>query len=176
VLFGDHNPAGKLTVSIPVSTGHLPCYYNKKPSAYNRSYYYETYTGGAIYPFGYGLSYTHFSIKNIVLDKASYEKDEIINVHADVTNTGGVAGAEVVQLYVRDIVSSVTRPMKQLKDFQRVFLKAGESKRVSFSITPEKLSFYDRNMNYIVEPGEFELMIGNSSRDQDLQKVKCTVN
>ena len=163
ILFGDANPSGKLTVSIPVSTGHLPCYYNKKPSAYGRVYYYEDYVGGCVYPFGYGLSYTTFKIDNIKFEKAEISKNESVKVFADVTNIGNQDGAEVVQLYIRDIISSVTRPMKQLKDFQKVFLKKGETKRVEFSITPEKLSFYDREMNFIVEPGEFEIMVGNSS-------------
>ncbi|MEI7501913.1 MAG: fibronectin type III-like domain-contianing protein, partial [Paludibacter sp.] len=175
ILFGDSNPCGKLTVSIPVSTGHLPCYYNKKPTAYGRMYYYEEYVGGAFYPFGYGLSYTTFDIKNVKLDRSTIMPKETINVTADVTNTGTIEGAEVVQLYLRDVVSSVTRPMKQLKDFARVNLKPGETKQVTFTLTPEKLSFYNRDMNFVVEPGEFELMVGNSSLDKDLKTVKFSM-
>ena len=176
VLFGDENPGGKLTASVPVSTGHLPCYYNKKPSAYNRSYFYEEYVGGAIYPFGYGLSYTTFEIKNVKMEKELISRTESVKLTAEITNTGDVDGAEVVQLYLRDVISSVTRPMKQLKDFERVYLKKGETKVLEFTLTPEKLSFYDRKMNFIVEPGDFEVMVGNSSLDKDLQKVKFTVN
>ena len=174
-VFGDHNPSGKLTVSIPVSTGHLPNYYNRKPTAYGRSYFYEKYIGGTIYPFGFGLSYSTFKISNVRMEKDNIQKDDSVKVFADITNTGEREGAEVVQLYLRDIISSVTRPMKQLKDFQKVFLKPGETKKVSFLITPEKLSFYDRNMDFIVESGDFEVMVGNSSRDEDLKKINFTV-
>lgn len=180
ILFGDANPSGKLTVSIPVSTGHLPCYYTKKPTAYGRMYYYyyyyyEEYVGSAFYPFGYGLSYTTFDIKNVKSERSTIMPNETINVTADVTNTGAVEGAEVVQMYIRDVVSSVTRPMKQLKYFKRVALKPGETQQVTFKITPEKLSFYDRNMNFIVVPGEFEVMVGNSSLDKDLKLLKFEV-
>ena len=175
VLFGDTNPSGKLTVSIPVSTGHLPCYYSKKPSAYGRSYYYEDYVGGSVYPFGFGLSYTNFEIKNVRMHNEANATTDTLNVFAEITNTGTIDGAEVVQLYIRDVVSSVTRPMKQLKDFQKVFLKTGETKQLRFTITPEKLSFFDRQMNFIVEPGEFEVLVGNSSLDKDLQKVSFVV-
>jgi beta-glucosidase len=175
VLFGDTNPAGKLTVSIPVSTGHLPCYYNKKPSAFGRSYYYEDYVGGSVYPFGFGLSYTTFEIKNVRMQRETIATTDTVNVFAEITNTGKIDGAEVTQLYIRDVISSVTRPMKQLKDFQRVYLKAGETKQLIFRLTPEKLSFYDRDMKSIVEPGEFEVMVGNSSMDKDLRKVRFSV-
>lgn len=176
ILFGDSSPGGKLTVSIPVSTGHLPCYYNKKPSAFGRNYYYEDYTGGSVYPFGYGLSYTTFKIENVHLEKATIRKNESIKVFAKITNTGNRDGSEVVQLYIRDIVSSVTRPMKQLRDFKKVFLKKGETVQVEFLLSPEKLSFYDRSMNFIVEPGDFEIMVGNSTLDKDLTKLILTVN
>jgi beta-glucosidase len=175
VLFGDANPSGKLTVSIPVSTGHLPCYYNKKPTAFGRSYFFEDYVGGCVYPFGYGLSYTTFEIKNLKIPGENFNSNDTINITAEVTNTGNVDGAEVVQLYLRDMISSVTRPLKQLKDFERVQLKPGETKQVTFSLTPEKLSFYDRNMNFVVEPGVFEVMVGNSSLDKDLKKLKFEV-
>jgi len=175
VLFGDANPSGKLTVSIPVSTGHLPCYYNKKPTAYGRSYFYEDYVGGCVYPFGFGLSYTTFDIKNVNLERDTISTKDTVRVTAEITNTGAMEGAEVVQLYIRDVVSSVTRPMKQLKDFQRVQLKPGETQKVTFTLTPEKLSFYDRDMNFIVEPGEFEVMVGSSSLDKDLKIRKFTV-
>jgi beta-glucosidase len=175
ILFGDANPSGKLTVSIPLSTGHLPCYYNRKPSAYARKYHYEDYVGGSFYPFGYGLSYTTFDIKNVKLEWSTILSNETMIVTAEVTNTGEVEGAEVVQMYLRDVVSSVTRPIKQLKDFKRVNLKPGETQQVTFTITPEKLSFYDRNMNFVLEPGEFEVMVGNSSLDKDLKKVTFEV-
>ncbi|MFP4059144.1 MAG: glycoside hydrolase family 3 N-terminal domain-containing protein [Bacteroidota bacterium] len=170
VLFGDYSPGGKLTVSIPVSEGHIPAYYNKKPSAYMRDYMFESNPGGAIYPFGFGLSYTTFEFSDLYLEKDTISKDENLGISVQVTNTGSVPGAEVVQLYVRDLVSSVTRPMKQLKDFDRVYLEPGESAIVKLEITPEKLAFYNRDMKLEVEPGQFEIMVGNSSRDEDLFK------
>lgn len=174
-LFGDNNPSGKLTVSIPVSEGHLPVYYNKKPSAYGRSYYYEDYIGGAIYPFGYGLSYTNFEVSNVAIAKSNIAINETVKVFATVTNTGDKDGATVLQMYVRDIVSSVTRPLKQLKDFKRIFLRKGETAKVEFTITPEKLAFYNRDMKFMVEAGDFEVMVGTSSLDKDLQKLPFTV-
>ncbi len=175
VLFGDHSPGGKLTVSIPISEGHIPVYYNKKPSAYMRDYMFENNPGGFIYPFGYGLSYTSFSLSDLEIDKDAITPEENLHISVNVTNTGKYEGAEVIQLYLRDLVSSVTRPMKQLKDFKRVFLKPGETVRVELIITPEKLAFYDREMKLTVEPGDFEIMVGNSSRDEDLKKMQFTV-
>ncbi len=175
VLFGDYCPGGKLTVSIPVSEGHIPSYYNKKPSAYMRDYMFESNPGGAIYPFGFGLSYTTFSVSDLQIEKGSIRADESVKISVRVTNTGQFEGAEVVQLYIRDMVSTVTQPMKQLKDFQRVFLKPGDSTLVELLITPEKLAFYDREMKRKVEPGEFEVSVGTSSMDTDLQKMTFTV-
>lgn len=174
-IFGDSNPSGKLTVSIPVSEGHLPAYYNKKPSAFGRSYYYEDYIGGAIYPFGFGLSYTNFEVTNVEVAKRSILSNESVKVFANVTNTGSKDGAVVLQMYVRDVVSSVTRPLKQLKDFKRVYLRKGETAKVEFTITPEKLAFYNREMKFLVEPGDFEVMVGTSSLDKDLQKIPFVV-
>lgn len=175
VLFGDYSPSGKLTVSIPISEGHLPVYYNKKPSLYARDYMFESNPGGYVFPFGFGLSYTSFEIDNVRLEKNEIQPDESVHVYADITNTGSRDGAEVVQMYLRDNVSSVTRRMKELKDFERVYLTKGETATVEFIITPEKLSFYDRNMNFVVEPGDFTVMVGSSSKDEDLQEVKLRV-
>lgn len=168
VLFGDFNPGGKLPITIPRSVGHLPAYYNHKPSA-RRGYLFDDVT--PLYPFGFGLSYTTFEIRNVQLAKKKIKRDGSTRVLAEVTNTGQREGTETVQMYIRDRISSVTRPVKELKGFSKVSLQPGETKTVSFDITPESLAFWDVNMKYVVEPGEFEIMVGNSSRDSDLQKV-----
>lgn len=172
VLFGDINPGGKLPISIPRSVGHVPAYYNCKPSA-RRGYLFDDVT--PLYPFGFGLSYTQFAFGEPRLEKKRIKPDESTRVLVDVTNTGKVAGDEVVQMYVRDCISSVTRPVKELKGFQRIRLEPGQTETISLDITPEHLAFCDIDMNYVVEPGEFKIMIGNSSRDEDLQQVVLTV-
>jgi beta-glucosidase len=172
VLFGDHNPGGKLPISIPRSVGHLPSYYNYKPSA-RRGFLWDEVS--PLYPFGFGLSYTEFTLGQARLTKKKITRTDSTRVLVEVTNTGRRAGTEVVQLYIRDRVSSVTRPVKELKGFQRVELAAGESRMVGLEIKPELLAFYDVNLNYGVEPGEFEILVGTSSRDEDLQKVVLTV-
>jgi len=172
VLFGDFNPGGKLPITIPRSAGHLPAFYNYKPSA-RRGYLFDDVS--PLYPFGFGLSYTTFNFKNVRLAKKKIRRDESTRVLVDVTNTGKRVGDEVVQMYVRDCVSSVTRPVKELKGFQKISLRPGETRTVALDLAPELLAFYDIHMNYVVEPGEFEIMVGNSSRDTDLQKVILTV-
>ncbi|EEF60954.1 glycoside hydrolase family 3 N-terminal domain-containing protein [Pedosphaera parvula] len=172
VLFGDHNPGGKLPISIPRSVGQLPVFYNHKPSA-RRGFLWDEAT--PLFPFGFGLSYTKFTFKNVRLAKKIISRTGSTHVSVDVTNAGKRAGTEVVQVYVRDLISSVTRPVKELKVFQKITLAPGETKTVSLDLTPESLAFYDVNMKYVVEPGEFEIMVGNSSRDVDLQKVVLRV-
>jgi beta-glucosidase len=172
VLFGDFNPGGKLPISIPRSAGHLPAFYNYKPSA-RRGYLFDEVS--PLYAFGYGLSYTNFAIENVRLAKPKIRRDGRTQVLADVTNRGARAGSEVVQMYVRDRVSSATRPIKELKAFRKVFLEPGETKSVAFELTPEQLAFYDIHMKFVVEPGEFEIMVGSSSRDSDLQKIMLSV-
>ena len=172
VLFGAVNPGGKLPMTIPRSAGHLPAFYNYKPSA-RRGYLFDDVT--PLWPFGFGLSYTTFAVERVRLRKAVIRSDGRARVLADVTNTGQRAGSEVVQLYVRDRVSSVTRPVKELKGFAKVFLQPGETVTVGFDITPQTLAFHDIAMREVVEPGEFTVMVGTSSRDQDLQAVTLTV-
>ena len=172
VLFGEHSPSGKLPISIPRSAGHVPAFYNHKPSA-RRGYLFDDVS--PLYPFGFGLSYTTFAFKNLRLEKKSIGPKERTRALVNVTNTGKRNGDEVVQMYIRDCYSSVTRPVKELKGFQRVSLKPGETKTVALEITPDLLAFYDCEMNFTVEPGDFEIMVGNSSRDGDLQKVVLTV-
>lgn len=167
VLFGDCNPGGKLPMSIPRSVGHIPCYYNYKPSA-RRGYLFDDVS--ALYPFGYGQSYTTFRFSNVRLERPVMRTHDTTTVLVDVTNVGKRPGDEVVQMYVRDLVSSVTRPVKELKGFKKVHLLPGESKTVTLTIGPDQLSFTNIHKQWVVEPGEFEIMVGNSSRDQDLTK------
>jgi beta-glucosidase len=171
-LFGDINPGGKLPITIPRSAGHLPAYYNHKPAA-RRGYLFDDVT--PLYAFGFGLSYTTFRLGEPRLRKKVIRCNESTAAMVDVTNAGGAAGDEVVQMYIRDKVSSVTRPVKELKGFKRVTLAPGQTETVTFDITPEHLAFYDINKKFVVEPGEFEIMVGNSSRDQDLQKILLRV-
>ena len=172
VLFGDVSPSGKLPITIPRSAGHLPVFYNYKPSA-RRGYLFDDVS--PLFAFGYGLSYTTFTIKNVRLEKKKIRTNGSTRVLADVTNTGKREGAEVVQMYIRDVVSSATRPVKELKGFQKISLRPGETKTVKLDIAPHLLAFYDVNMKHVVEPGEFFIMVGNSSRDDDLTKVTLTV-
>lgn len=160
VLFGDYNPAGKLPITFPRSVGQLPIYYNQKPSG-RRGYLFADKS--PLFPFGYGLSYTNFSYGKPSVAPAQIAPDGQAKVTVAVTNTGKRAGDEIVQLYIRDLVSSVTRPIKELKDFKRISLQPGETETVEFVVTPDKLWFYDLNMKRVVEPGTFEIMVGPSS-------------
>jgi beta-xylosidase len=173
VLFGEFNPGGKLAITIPRSAGHLPAFYNYKPSA-RRGYLFDDVT--PLYPFGFGLSYTTFSISNVRLADERIGIVGSTRVLADVTNTGTRRGSEVVQVYIRDRISSVTRPVKELRGFRKVWLNAGETTTVEIAISPASLAFYDIDMNYVVEPGEFAIMVGTSSRDSDLQSVTLRVD
>jgi len=169
VLFGDYNPAGKLTISFPRSVGQLPLYYNRKPTA-RRGYLFANKE--PLFPFGFGLSYTTFAYSDLKLDPAKIGVNGKTKVSVTVTNTGKRAGDEIVQLYIRDLVSSVTRPVMELKDFKRISLAAGESKTVEFVITPDKLSFLDLNMKNVVEPGGFDIMVGTSSVKYETAKLE----
>lgn len=172
VLFGDACPGGKLPITIPRSAGHLPAFYNHKPSA-RRGYLFDD--ASPLYAFGYGLSYTTFAISDLKLSRRTMRAGATTRLTLSVTNTGDREGSETVQLYIRDLVSSVTRPVKELKAFRKVRLGAGESATVAFDITAELLAFHDIDMKYTVEPGDFELMAGTSSRDCDLRKLTLTV-
>ena len=174
IVFGDVNPSGKLPLTVARSVGQLRMIYNHKPSAYFHKYADEKKT--PLYPFGYGLSYTNYKYSKPLLSNTSLNKEDKIIVTTEITNTGEVDGEEIAQLYIRDNVSSVTRPVKELKGYQRVFLKAGETKKIKFTINSESLAFYDINMNYVVEPGTFTIMTGSSSNDKDLKKTILTIN
>jgi beta-glucosidase-like glycosyl hydrolase len=160
VLFGAVNPGGKLPVTIPRHAGQLPVYYNRRPTSF-RSY--VDLTREPLWPFGHGLSYTTFAISNVAVTPAAIGPGDMTRVTAVVTNTGARAGDEVVQLYIRDVVSSVTRPIKELRGFERVSLGPGEQRTVTFTLGPEALSLIDRRMQRIVEPGRFDVMVGASS-------------
>ncbi len=170
VLFGNYNPGGKLPISFPRSVGQLPIYYNQKPSAIHR---YVSEKNTPLYPFGYGLSYTEFSFSNLKVDKKEISPDGTVTVSVDVKNTGNRDGEEVVQLYINDVYSSVTTPKKTLKGFKRVLIKKGENKKVTFKLTAEELAIWNREMKRVVEPGEFEVMVGGNSID--LIKTKFRV-
>ena len=175
IMYGKVNPSAKLAMTIPRSAGQISTWYNHKHSAF---FHPAVCTDNKpLYPFGYGLSYTSFRYSDLKLSKQIIPNDGKAQIIASVTieNTGQRDGVEICQLYINDLVSSVSRPVKELKDFLRVGLKAGEKRTVEFTITPDKLAFYDLNMNPIVEAGEFEVMIGGSSRDEDLQKATFTI-
>jgi len=174
ILFGDVNPSGRLPLTVPRSVGQLRMIYNHKPSAYFHKYADEKKT--PLYPFGYGLSYTNYKYSTPLLSDNTLTKENTILVTTEIKNTGEVDGEEVAQLYIRDNVSSVTRPVKELKGYQRVFLKAGETKTVEFTLGAESFAFYDINMNYVVEPGTFTIMTGSSSNNKDLKKTILTIN
>ncbi len=173
IIFGDVNPSGKLTITVPKSAGQLPMYYNHKHSAQFLDYISQDIQ--PLFHFGYGLSYTTFMYGNLKLEKEKIKVDESTSVSVELTNTGKFAGDEIVQMYIRDKISSVTRPVKELKGFERVSLKPGETKTVTLEITPEKLAFHNINIKFVVEQGDFEIMVGSSSRDEDLKKIMLTV-
>jgi beta-glucosidase len=159
-IFGDLNPGGKLPISVPRTVGQLPVYYNRKPTSF-RNYLFES--RAPLYPFGHGLSYTTFRLDDLKLADAAIGAGGRTTATVRVTNTGTRAGDEVVQMYVHDLVASVTRPVKQLRGFTRVSLKPGESTTVTFPIGPEALWLIDQQMTRRVEPGAFEILVGTSS-------------
>jgi len=170
-LFGDYNPSGKLTMTFPRNVGQIPLYYahrnTGRPQAGDEFEKFKTNyldsPNSPLFPFGYGLSYTTFEYSDVSLSTAAISTDETLEAKVTVTNTGDYDGEEVVQLYIRDVITSITRPVKELKGFQKVFLKAGESKEVSFTLSEEDLKFYNYDLNFVAEPGEFIVFIGTSS-------------
>ncbi|WP_235964455.1 glycoside hydrolase family 3 N-terminal domain-containing protein [Pedobacter gandavensis] len=167
-LFGDYNPAGRLPITYPIHESQLPLVYNHKPTG--RGDDYNNLSGEALFPFGFGLSYTTFEYKDLKLSKRNISQAERITADFTLQNTGQYDGDEVVQLYVRDLLSSVSRPVLELKAFKRVRLKAGEVKRISFEITPDMLKMLDAEMKTIIEPGDFRIMIGSSSKELVLKE------
>ncbi|HQW91587.1 MAG TPA: glycoside hydrolase family 3 C-terminal domain-containing protein, partial [Ferruginibacter sp.] len=174
VLFGDVNPSGKLSTTFPQNVGQVPIYYAHKNTgrALKPGKWFEKFrsnyldvSNDPVYPFGYGLSYTSFGYSNLKLSSNALKGNQTLTATINVTNTGKYDGKEVVQLYIRDVVGSVTRPVKELKGFQKIELKAGETKTVSFSISPNDLKFYNYDLKYDWEAGDFEIMIGTNSND-----------
>jgi beta-glucosidase len=159
VLFGDTNPSGKLPITFPRTVGQLPLYYNYKPSG--RIYDYVDLTGNPLFPFGHGLSYTTFTYRNLHVRL----EQKTVKVSLEVENAGERAGDEVVQLYVHDVLASVARPVKELMGFRRISLQPHEPQEVTFEVAVQQLGLYDADLSYIVEPGEFEIMVGSSSED-----------
>ncbi|MFA6456395.1 MAG: glycoside hydrolase family 3 N-terminal domain-containing protein [Bacteroidota bacterium] len=179
VLFGDYTPSAKLVMTFPRSVGQIPIYYSHfntgRPATNDKNHNYNSsYTDLSIYPkyeFGYGLSYTAFQYSNLQLNKKNMTAGEQIEVSVTITNTGKYNGEEIVQLYLRDNVGSIVRPVKELKDFKKIQLRAGESKTVQFIIDKEKLSFYNQQLQWGAEPGEFDVMVGASSEDIRLRET-----
>ncbi|WP_159949543.1 beta-glucosidase BglX [Polaribacter septentrionalilitoris] len=170
VLYGDYNPSGKLPMTFPRNVGQIPIYYNYKNTGRgsNRKNnvfwsHYSDVENTPLYPFGYGLSYTSFEYKNLKLDKSVYTANETVKVSVDLKNTGNYDGKEVVQLYIRDKVGSITRPIKELKGFELVELKKGETKTITLKLTKSELGFYTNHGKFIVEPGDFEVFVGGDS-------------
>ncbi|GAB3424581.1 beta-glucosidase BglX [Niabella aquatica] len=179
VLFGDYNPAGKLPMSFPLSEGQIPIYYNhyntgRPAHGDSDRFYRSSYIDLSLYPrycFGYGLSYTQFKYHDMKLSHSSAKGDQIVKATISVTNTGNYDGEEVVQLYIRDLVGKVVRPVKELKGFKKLMIRKGETKEVSFDITTELLKFYDDDLNYDWEAGDFEVMIGAHSGNVSTKKI-----
>ena len=170
VLYGDYNPSGKLPMSFPRNVGQVPIYYNNyntgRPVNSDKNVFWSHYTDvekTPLFPFGFGLSYTTFDYKNLKINKASLAKGEPVVVSVDITNSGNYDGKEVVQLYIQDVAASLARPVKELKGFELIALKKGETKTVTFTLTEKELGFYDNAGKYLVEAGTFKLMVGGSS-------------
>jgi beta-glucosidase len=177
VLYGDYNPSGKLPMSFPRNVGQVPIYYNNyntgRPVNSDKNVFWSHYTDvekTPLYPFGFGLSYTTFEYKNLQLNKTAFAKGEPVMVSVDITNSGNYDGKEVAQLYIQDVAASLARPVKELKGFELIALKKGETKTVTFSLTEKELGFYDNEGNYLVEAGAFKIMVGGSS-DTGLESV-----
>ncbi|MFD1062264.1 glycoside hydrolase family 3 N-terminal domain-containing protein [Winogradskyella litorisediminis] len=174
ILFGKVNPSGKLPLTIPRSVGQLQMIYNHKPTAFIHKY--NTEKKKPLHPFGFGLSYSKFEFSEPRASKIQFnDKEDAITISVDVTNTSDVDGEEVVQLYIRDNISSYTRPVKELKGYKRVAIKAEETKTVDIAVTAESLAMYDKDFNFVVEPGDFTIMTGNSSADSSLKTTTISV-
>ncbi|WP_439152135.1 glycoside hydrolase family 3 C-terminal domain-containing protein, partial [Winogradskyella sp.] len=170
VLYGDYNPSGKLPITFPRNVGQIPIYYNHlntgRATDRENNVFWSHYIdkeNSPLYPFGFGLSYTKFKYSNFKIDKANYSINDTVEVTVDITNIGDFDGKEVVQLYIRDLYGSISRPVRELKGFELVHLKKNRSKTVTFNLTKGELGFYNNNGEYIIEPGDFEVFVGGSS-------------
>jgi beta-glucosidase len=168
VLFGAENPSGKLPITFPVEEGQLPLTYNHHPTGRGNDYH--DLSGEPLYPFGFGLSYTTFEISDLHLNKLKFKENETVIAKVKVKNVGSSAGSEVVQLYIKDLLASVSRPVLELKGFQKVYLKSGESREISIEIPVKEFQFLDEKMNWIVEKGAYRIMVGNSSKNLPLKQ------
>jgi beta-glucosidase len=185
VLFGTKSPSGRLTTSLPQTTGQVPIFYNHlntgrpvKEGTRNYRKYVSNYLdvpNDPLYAFGYGLSYTSFIYSDFTLSSPTMNSNGTVTASVTVSNSGNYDADEVVQLYIHDVACSIARPVKELKGFQRIHLKKGESRRVDFTITPELLMFYNSDLQYVLEPGDFDIMVGPDSREQSLSKATLTV-
>ena len=163
VLFGDVNPGGKLPITFPLSVGQCPTYYNLEPSG--RGYDYVDLSGKPQFPFGFGLSYTTFAYSDLQISPKVADKSTNVTISFNVENTGKVTGDEVPQLYIHQEVSSIVRPMKELRDFSRITLNPGEKRKVTFTLKPDQFAIWNAKMKRAIEPGKFEIMVGSSSAD-----------
>jgi beta-glucosidase len=185
VLFGDENPSGKLTTTFPRSVGQIPIYYSHKNTGRplgNKEGKFEKFRSNyldqrnePLFPFGFGLSYTTFEYSNLKLSAPKINSKQNLKVTVDVANTGDFDGKEVVQLYIRDLVGSVTRPVKELKGFQKISIKKGEKQTVTFDISVQDLKFYNAELQFVAEPGAFEIFVGTNS-DTDIKAKFELVN
>ena len=173
IIYGKANPSGKLPVTIPRHVGQLQMVYNHKPSMYFHPYAIGEST--PLFPFGYGLSYTRYAYSNLRLSQDRIPGDGKVTVSVDVKNCGDRDGEEIVQLYIRDLYSSVTRPVMELKDFRRVKLAKGETKTVDFTLPASKLAFYNDDMDWVVEAGDYKIMVGGSSLEKDLLNINLNI-
>jgi beta-glucosidase len=180
VVFGDVSPSGKLTATMPRNVGQIPIYYNHLMTGRPNPKWFSKYTSNyldvpndPLFPFGYGLSYTTFEYSPMTLSSNTLTQGGNITASVTVTNTGSRAGAEVVQLYIRDMVGSIARPVQELKGFERINLKPGESRTVTFTINADLLKFYNKDLEHVCEPGDFEVMIGTDSRN--VQRLPFTL-
>ena len=181
ILFGEVNPSGKLPVSVPASAGHIPVFYNTKPSG--KGFYKKRGTAETpgrdyvfsspdpLFPFGHGLSYTRFEYSDLIIEKNTMTSNDTMRLSVNIKNIGKLTGKEVIQVYINDVVSSVTTPVKVLKGFNKVLVNPAEEITVKFAIPVKEFGLWDQNLNYIIEPGEFEVMIGSSSEDLRLTKT-----
>ena len=173
IIYGKANPSGKLPVTVPRHVGQLQMVYNHKPSMYFHPYAIGEST--PLFPFGYGLSYTRYAYSNLRLSQNRIPGDGKVTVSVDVKNCGDRDGEEIVQLYIRDLYSSVTRPVMELKDFRRVKLAKGETKTVDFTLPASKLAFYNDDMDWVVEAGDYKIMVGGSSLEKDLLNINLNI-
>ena len=173
IIYGRANPSGKLPVTVPRHVGQLQMVYNHKPSMYFHPYAIGEST--PLFPFGYGLSYTRYAYSNLRLSQDRIPGDGKVTVSVDVKNCGDRDGEEIVQLYIRDLYSSVTRPVMELKDFRRVKLAKGETKTVDFTLPASKLAFYNDDMDWVVEAGYYKIMVGGSSLEKDLLNINLNI-